>query len=235
MIFLQLFEADTCTYTYLLGCERTREAVLIDPVFGEVDHYLALLQRLDLRLVYTLETHVHADHITASGKLRRLLGSRSVLHAAGGAECADVLANDGDVLQVGDLAIEVLYTPGHTNGCTSYRVGDKVFTGDTLLIGGCGRTDFQQGDPGKLYDSIHGKLFSLPPETLVYPGHDYRGNTVSSIGKEMAENARLGGGRSREAFIQLMNNLKMDYPRHIDRALPANQACGDLAGAGGAV
>lgn len=235
MIFQQLFEADTCTYTYLLGCERTREAVLIDPVFGEVDHYLALLQRMDLRLVYTLETHVHADHITASGKLRRLLGSRSVLHAAGGAECADVLANDGDVLQVGDLAIEVLYTPGHTNGCTSYRVGDKVFTGDTLLIGGCGRTDFQQGDPGKLYDSIHGKLFSLPPETLVYPGHDYRGNTVSSIGQEMAENARLGGGRSREAFIQLMNNLKMDYPRHIDRALPANQACGDLAGAGGAV
>lgn len=234
MIFQQLFETDTSTYTYLIGCERTREAALIDPVIGEVDHYLALLQRLDLRLLYTLETHVHADHITASGKLRQLLGSRSVLHEAGGAKCADVLAKDGDVLRVGDLSIEVLYTPGHTNGCTSYRVDDKVFTGDALLIGGCGRTDFQQGDPGKLYDSIHGKLFSLPPETLVYPGHDYRGNQVSSIGREMAENPRLGGGRSREAFIQLMNNLKMDYPRHIDRALPANQACGNLAGAGGA-
>lgn len=231
MIFQQLFETDTSTYTYLLGCERTRAAVLIDPVIGELDHYLALLQELDLRLVYTLETHVHADHITASGRLRQLLGSRSVVHAAGGARCADVLVNDGDVLTVGDLRIEALYTPGHTDGCTSYRVGDKVFTGDSLLIGGCGRTDFQHGDPGKLYDSIHGKLFTLPPETLVYPGHDYRGNTVSSIGREMAENSRLGGGKSREEFIQLMNDLKLDYPRHIDRALPANQACGDSVAA----
>ncbi|BBL71201.1 MBL fold metallo-hydrolase [Methylogaea oryzae] len=228
MIFRQLFEADTSTYTYLIACERTREAALIDPVLSEMDQYLAVLKELDLKLAYTLETHVHADHITASGKLREVLGSRSVVHRDGGAQCADILVDDGDTLSVGDLQIEVRHTPGHTNGCVSYVMADRVFTGDALLIGGCGRTDFQQGDPGKLYDNIHGKLFSLPPETLVYPGHDYQGNTVSTIGREMAENPRLGGGKQRDEFIQLMTNLNMAYPRHIDRALPANQACGNV-------
>jgi glyoxylase-like metal-dependent hydrolase (beta-lactamase superfamily II) len=226
MIFRQLFEPETFTYTYLLGCERTRRAVLIDPVASEVDSYFGLFRQLDLKLIYTLETHVHADHITGSGLLRDRLGSKSVVHRDAGAMCADLLITDGVLLQVGDIEIEVRHTPGHTNGCVSYVVGDRVFTGDALFIGGCGRTDFQQGDAGRLYDSIHGKLFTLPPDTLVYPGHDYHGNTVSTIGREMAENPRLGGGRTREEFIEIMGKLNLPYPKFIDQALPANQACG---------
>ncbi|CAL1240172.1 MBL fold metallo-hydrolase [Candidatus Methylocalor cossyra] len=226
MIFRQLFEPDTSTYTYLLGCERTRRAVLIDPVASEVETYLALLQQLGLTLRYTLETHVHADHITGSGLLRERVGSKSVVHRDAGAVCADLLVTDGVLLQVGDLEWEVRHTPGHTDGCVSYVMADRVFTGDALLIGGCGRTDFQQGDAGRLYDSIHQKLFTLPPDTLVYPGHDYAGNTVSTIKQEMAKNARLGGGRSREEFIALMQGLNLPYPKYIDRALPANRACG---------
>lgn len=227
MIFRQLFETDTSTYTYLIACEHSRQAALIDPVISEIDQYLAVLSEFDLHLSYTLETHVHADHITAGGKLRELLGSQSVVHRDGGAQCADVSVDDGDTLSVGDLKIEVRHTPGHTSGCVSYVMEDRVFTGDALLIGGCGRTDFQQGDPGRLYDSIHGKLFALPPATLVYPGHDYQGNAESTIGREMSENPRLGSGKQRDEFIQLMNQLDMAYPRHIDRALPANQACGN--------
>ena len=226
MIFRQLFESDTCTYSYLIGCEASREAALVDPVASELETYLALLKELGLTLRYTLETHVHADHITASGLLRERLGSRSVVHRLGGAECADVLVDDGDRIRVGGLDLEVRHTPGHTQGCVSYVMADRVFTGDSLLIGGCGRTDFQQGDAGRLYDSIHSKLFSLPPETLVYPGHDYRGQTVSSIGAEISDNARLGGGKSRDEFIAIMNDLKLDHPKYIHVALPANQACG---------
>lgn len=226
MIFRQLFETETSTYTYLLGCERTRRAVLIDPVASEVDHYIDLLQSLDLQLVYTMETHVHADHVTGSGLLRQRLGSKSVVHRDAGAQCADLLVTDGVSLQVGDLEFQVRHTPGHTSGCVSYVMADRVFTGDALLIGGCGRTDFQQGDAGQLYDSITGKLFTLPPDTLVYPGHDYQGNTVSTIKQETAKNARLGGGKSRDEFIAIMQALKLAYPKFIDRALPANQACG---------
>jgi glyoxylase-like metal-dependent hydrolase (beta-lactamase superfamily II) len=226
MIFKQLFEPDTSTYSYLLGCERTRRAVLIDPVATEVDNYMGLLKKLDLKLFYTMETHVHADHITGSGLLRERLGSKSVVHRDAGAMCADLLVTDGVLLQVGDIEIEVRHTPGHTNGCVSYVVGDRVFTGDALFIGGCGRTDFQQGDAGRLYDSITGKLFTLPPDTLVYPGHDYNGNTVSTIKQEMAKNPRLGGGKTREEFIDIMNKLDLPYPKYINQALPANQACG---------
>jgi len=226
MIFRQLFEGVTSTYTYLLGCSRTHRALLIDPVAEEVDRYIALLDTLELRLVYTLETHVHADHITGSGRLRERLGSRSVVHRDAGAMCADVLVTDGVPLQLGDVEIDVLHTPGHTNGCVSYFAGDRVFTGDALLINGCGRTDFQQGNPGTLYDSIHQKLFTLPPDTLVYPGHDYHGRTVSTVKEEMEGNARLGAGRRRADFIELMHSLKLDYPRFIEQALPANQACG---------
>lgn len=226
MIFRQFFEPETSTYSYLLGCERSRRACLIDPVASELPVYVQTLQTLALKLVYTLETHVHADHITGSGLLRDQLGSKSVVHRDGGALCADLLVSDGVVLQVGDLEIEVRHTPGHTGGCVSYVVGDRVFTGDALLIGGSGRTDFQQGDAGQLYDSITGKLFSLPADTLVYPGHDYNGNTVSTIKQEMARNPRVGGGRSREEFIAIMRDLKLAYPRFIEQALPANQACG---------
>ncbi len=226
MIFRQLFEQDTSTYTYLLGCEQTRRALLIDPVAGNVEHYRALIEQLGLTLVYTLETHVHADHISGSGLLRELMNSKSVVHRDSGALCADLLVTDGVSLQVGSLEIRVLHTPGHTGGCVSYLMPDRVFTGDSLLIGGCGRTDFQQGDPGRLFDSIHQKLFTLPPDTLVYPGHDYQGNTVSTIHQERHKNPRIGGGTSREQFIAIMNGLNLPYPRHIDAAVPANMACG---------
>ncbi|MGR8929331.1 MAG: MBL fold metallo-hydrolase [Gammaproteobacteria bacterium] len=226
MIFRQLFEVETSTYTYLLGCERTRRAVLIDPVASEVDTYSALLQALDLKLIFTLETHVHADHITGSGLLRETLGSKSVVHRDAGAMCADLLVTDGVTLQVGDLELEVRHTPGHTSGCVSYVMADRVFTGDALLIGGSGRTDFQQGNAAQLYDSITEKLFALPPDTLVYPGHDYQGNTVSTIKQEMSKNARLGNGKSRDEFIAIMQDLKLAYPKFIDQALPANQSCG---------
>ncbi|RJQ49260.1 MAG: MBL fold metallo-hydrolase [Gammaproteobacteria bacterium] len=226
MIFRQLFEPVSSTYTYLLGCERTREAVLIDPVAEEADAYIQLLKDLQLKLVYTLETHVHADHVTGAAALRDKLGSKSVVHRDAGARCADVPVSDGDTLQAGDIRIEVRHTPGHTNADVSYVVDDRVFTGDALLIGGCGRTDFQHGDAGRLYDSVHKKLFTLPPDTLVYPAHDYNGNTVSTIKQEMAKNARLGGGKTRVEFIQIMRDLKLPYPKQIDRALPANLACG---------
>lgn len=226
MIFRQLFEPDTFTYTYLLGCERTNRAVLVDPVASEVEGYIRLLNQLGCKLVYTLETHVHADHITGSGLLREKLGSKSVVHRDAGAMCADLLVTDGVLLQVGELEIEVRSTPGHTTGCVSYVIGDRVFTGDSLLIEGCGRTDFQQGDAGILFDSIHTKLFTLPPDTLVYPGHDYNGNTVSTIRQEMAKNPRIGNGKSRDEFIDIMKNLKLAYPKYIGQALPANQSCG---------
>jgi len=226
VIFRQLFEPVTSTYTYLLGCTRTREAALIDPVVGEIEAYAALLAELDLKLVTVLDTHVHADHVTAADALRQRFGSATLLGSGSGVACADRLLEDGAIVEIGDLRLQVRATPGHTDGCTSYVMGDRVFTGDALLIGGCGRTDFQQGDAGRLYDSIHGKVFSLPPDTLVYPGHDYQGNTVSTVGQELAGNARLGGGRTREDFVRLMSELKLAYPRFIDQALPANLACG---------
>jgi len=226
MLFRQLFEPDTCTYSYLIGCEQTQRAVLIDPVASEVDSYVALLNELRFTLIYTMETHVHADHITGAGLLRDRLGSKGVVHRDAGAMCADLLVTDGVPLQVGGIEILVLHTPGHTSGCISYVVGDRVFSGDALFINGCGRTDFQHGDAGMLYDSITQKLFTLPPDTLVYPGHDYNGKTVSTIKQEIATNARLGGDKTRDEFIEIMANLNLPYPKYIDEALPANQACG---------
>jgi len=229
MIFEQFFEPDSSTFTYLLGCKHTRQAVLIDTVECDVEKYVAALHQHGLTLVYTLETHVHADHVTAADTLRKRLGSKSVVHRDAGAMCGDLLVTDGIHVQVGSIDIEVRYTPGHTNGCVSYYVGDRIFTGDALLIGGCGRTDFQQGNAGQLYDSIHKQIFSLPDETLIYPGHDYNGNTVSTVGQEKRENKRLGGKKSRQEFVEIMANLKLAYPKQIDVALPANQACGNIA------
>lgn len=229
MIFEQFFEPDSSTFTYLLGCEHTRQTVLIDTVECDVEKYVAALHQHGLTLVYTLETHVHADHVTAADTLRKRLGSKSVVHRDAGAMCGDLLVTDGIHVQVGSIDIEVRYTPGHTNGCVSYYVGDRIFTGDALLIGGCGRTDFQQGNAGQLYDSIHKQIFSLPDETLIYPGHDYNGNTVSTVGQEKRENKRLGGQKSRQEFVEIMANLKLAYPKQIDVALPANQACGNIA------
>ena len=226
MIFKQFFEPDTSTFTYLLACEKTKQAVLIDTVESEVPKYLNELEAQDLKLVYTLETHVHADHVTGADALRQKLGSKSVVHRDAGAMCGDLLVTDGVHIIVGTIDLEVRYTPGHTNGCISYFAGDRIFTGDSLLIGGCGRTDFQSGDSGQLYDSIHHQIFSLPDEVIVYPGHDYNGNTQSTVGEERKNNKRLGGGKSREDFIKIMSELKLAYPKYIDVALPANQACG---------
>jgi sulfur dioxygenase len=229
MIFKQLFDPDTCTYTYLIGCELSQKAILIDTVATQVDSYLALLEQLKLTLIYTLETHVHADHITGASVLREKIGSKSVVHRDAGAMCADLMVTDGVSLQIGHIEIKVLHTPGHTGGCVCYLLADRVFTGDSLLINGCGRTDFQQGDAATLYRSITQKLFTLPPDTLVYSGHDYHGFTVSSIKQEIALNARLGAGKTEAEFVTLMVQLNLPYPKHIDAALPANQACGKSA------
>ncbi len=227
MIFRQLFDQDTGTYTYLIADEKTKEAALIDSVRERIDRDVKVLEGLGLKLKYAIETHVHADHVTGAGSMRQLLGDvKVVVNAASEVKCADVLINDGDVLKVGDIEIKALYTPGHTNTCTSYQVGDMLFTGDTLLIGACGRTDFQSGDPAQLYDSIHSKLFSQPDSTKVYPGHDYIGLTMSTIGEEKANNPRLGNNKSKEEFVAIMNGLNLDMPKRIKESVPGNMKCG---------
>jgi glyoxylase-like metal-dependent hydrolase (beta-lactamase superfamily II) len=222
----QLFDNDTSTYTYLLWDEDTREAAIVDSVKEQVDRDTALIGELGLKLKYILETHIHADHITGSGQLRERFGAPAAVHENSGSACANRLLKDGDTLELGKETIQVLHTPGHTNTCVTFQVDGAVFTGDALLIRGCGRTDFQSGDPDALYSSITGKLFSLPGETLVYPGHDYNGFSVSTIAEEKAFNPRLGNGRSRESFVELMNNLELDPPRRIDEAVPGNLHCG---------
>lgn len=226
MIFRQLFEPISSTYAYLVGCAETGEAALIDPVLEDTERYVALLAELGLTLRYTLETHVHADHVSAGDTLRRRLGSHVAVKADVGVQGADLLLSHGDTVAVGTLRLVVRATPGHTDSCVAYVMGDRVFTGDTLLLGGCGRTDFQQGDSRRLYASVHEQLFTLPPDTLVYPAHDYKGRTVSTIREEMATNARLGGGKTVEEFVEIMANLKLAYPKQIDRAVPANLRCG---------
>jgi sulfur dioxygenase len=226
MIFRQLFDPDSCTYTYLLGSTGMKEAVLIDPVDGHLEDYLDLLRRLGLRLKYSIETHVHADHITASGRLRQQTGAETAVSRLCGAMGADHQLTDGRVLGfAGGEQINVLATPGHTPGSSSFLWRDRLFTGDTLLINGCGRTDFQGGDPGALYDSITERLFALPADTLVYPGHDYHGRRVSCIGQERAINPRLAG-KTREQFIEIMHRLDLPKPRRIDEAVPRNRLCG---------
>lgn len=227
MLFRQLFDQETWTYTYLIADETTREAALVDPVFEQVERDLQLVKELGLKLVLVLETHIHADHVTGAGRLRELTGAR-VAASAAGAPCVDRPVKDGEELELGGLRIQVLATPGHTDDSVSFRVGAKLFTGDALLIRACGRTDFQNGDAGQLYDAITRKLFTLPDETEVYPGHDYVGQTMSTIGEEKRHNPRLAG-RSREWFIEFMNNRKLAPPKKLDVAVPANRACGKPA------
>lgn len=222
-MFRQLFEPNSSTYTYLIT--DGDQALLIDPVITEIDIYLALLAEHQLELAWTLETHVHADHITAGGELRQRIGSRSAVGALCGASAADRQLKDGDTVQLGNEQLQVIATPGHTPGSLSFLWKDRVFTGDSLLINGCGRTDFQGGDAGVLYDSISQRLFTLPDETLVYPGHDYQGRRVSCIGQEKTINPRLAG-KSRDAFIEIMASLDLPKPRLIDIAVPANRRCG---------
>ncbi len=222
----QLMDRDTCTYTYLLVDRETRHAVIIDPVAEQLQRDLTVIQQLGVELMYILETHVHADHITSAGMLRQQTGAKIVYGATAGVESIDVVMSDGDVLKFGQFEITALTTPGHTNGCMSYYVDGMVFTGDALLIRGCGRTDFQQGDAATLYDSVGNKLFTLPDETIVYPAHDYNGRMSSSIGEEKQWNPRLGGGKTKDAFVDIMHHLNLDLPKKINEAVPANMECG---------
>ena len=224
MIFRQLFDADTSTYTYLLADEDTHEAVLIDAVDTQVERDLRLIDELGLWLTHALETHVHADHITASGQLRERTGCDIGVSAHGHVDCADLQLQEGDVIRFGNHELRVIETPGHTDSCLTYHCEGMLFTGDSLMIRLCGRTDFQQGDAGRLYDSVTGKLFTLPDDTLVYPGHDYRGHTRSTIGEEKQFNSRLT--QPRDAFIRTMADLNLPMPKRIDEAVPANQKCG---------
>lgn len=226
MLFKQLFDPETWTYSYLIADLATKEAVLIDPVNTHLDDYIKLLQTHHLQLQYALETHVHADHITASGLLRQRLGAKTGVSSLCGATVADIQIEDGDIFRFADNeTIRVIATPGHTPGSISFLWRDRLFTGDSLLIGGCGRTDFQGGDAGALYDAITQRLFTLPDETLVYPGHDYQQRWVSCIMQERTTNPRLAG-KSRDEFIDIMAKLNLPKPRLIDEAVPANRYCG---------
>jgi len=225
MLFRQLFERESNTYTYLLADRVGGEALLIDPVKEDVGKYLQLLRELQLRLVFAVDTHVHADHVTGLGDLRAATGCATLMGAQSKAECVSRKLSDGDELSVGGLVVRALYTPGHTDDSYSFVMNDRVFTGDTLLIRGTGRTDFQSGDAGAEYDSLFGRLLTLPEQTLVYPGHDYKGFTVSTIGEERAHNPRLQV-RSKQRYVQLMQGLKLPSPKQMDVAVPANLGCG---------
>ena len=226
MVFRQLFDPLSSTYTYLLGDENTGQAVLIDPVIATMGRDLAEVQRLGLKLVYTVDTHIHADHITAALEMKRTVGSRIAAPAHDRLPCADVGLEEGKPFQVGGITLQPLHTPGHTDGHFAYLMNDRVFTGDALLIDGCGRTDFQSGDADALFKSVREKLFVLPGETLVYPAHDYQQRFVSSIAQEKKRNPRLGEDKTLEEFKVIMANLNLPYPKFIDYAVPGNRACG---------
>jgi len=226
-LFRQLFDRESCTYTYILGDPESREAILIDPVFELAHRDASLVKDLGLTLKHVMNTHVHADHITGSGKLKTMMGKSltSIISEASGAD-ADDHVMDGQKIKFGKYALEVRATPGHTNGCICYvfHDGRMAFTGDTLLIRGCGRTDFQEGCSETLYKSVHTQLFTLPEDYLVYPAHDYKGNTCSSIGEEKEYNPRLT--KTLDEFKQIMSNLNLPYPKMLDKAVPANKVCG---------
>ncbi len=226
IIFQQLFEAQSSTYTYIIADQVSKEAAIIDPVLETVDRDLSLIEDLGLRLMYTLETHIHADHITGGGEIRKRLGTQIGISHRAGANCADIQLEDGQTLNLGDKKILVLETPGHTNTCLSFYFEGRVFTGDALLIRGTGRTDFQEGSAEKLYKSVTQKLFQLAEETLIYPGHDYRGFTSSTVALEKKLNPRLGGDRSLSEFVTIMADLNLPQPKKIDQAVKANLQCG---------
>jgi sulfur dioxygenase len=236
LVFRQLFDQTSSTYTYLLADRRSGDAVLIDPVFEQARRDAALIGELGLTLRWTVETHTHADHVTGAWLLARRLGSRIAVPAAGGASGADRTLSHGERIAFGARQLGVRATPGHTDGCLSYVLDDETmaFTGDALLIRGCGRTDFQQGDPHRLYRSVRTELFSLPQDCLLYPAHDYRGLTVTSVREERAFNPRLGGEIGEDDFVGFMANLNLPHPKQIDVAVPANLRCGRVDDPGGA-
>jgi sulfur dioxygenase len=228
VIFRQLFDQQSSTYTYLLADETSRAALLIDPVYEQARRDAALVEELGLKLAWTLETHVHADHITGAWLLKERLGSRIAVSASGGAQGADRLLKDLDTIAFGKRSLEARETPGHTGGCLTYVLDDRMaaFTGDALLIRGCGRTDFQDGDARALFRSVRGRIFSLPDGCLVYPGHDYRGLAATSVGEEKLYNPRLGESIGEQDFIGYMQNLGLAHPKAMEQAVPANLKCG---------
>jgi len=221
MIFRQLFEPVSCTYSYVLASRHGGEALIIDPVLEKVDRYLQLMRELDLNLVKAVDTHLHADHITGLGALRDRTHCITVMGEQSKVDVVSMRIADGDRLEIEGISLDVIYTPGHTDDSYSFLLGDRVFTGDTLLIRGTGRTDFQHGNARAQYDSIFGRLLKLPDETLVYPAHDYKGDTVSTIAEERAFNPRLQV-KSPEEYVELMNNLNLANPKMMDVAVPAN-------------
>jgi glyoxylase-like metal-dependent hydrolase (beta-lactamase superfamily II)/rhodanese-related sulfurtransferase len=228
LIFRQLFDPASSTYSYLLGDSAAGEAILIDPVFEQAARDAALIRELGLKLVATLDTHVHADHVSGAWLHKRRLASKIALSAASRAEGADLRLANGDRVAFGGRYVTALATPGHTNGCMSFVLDDesRAFTGDALLIRGCGRTDFQQGSAHQLYVSIKSRIFTLPDACLLWPGHDYRGLTVTSVAEEKAHNPRMGGDISEADFAGYMNHLGLAHPKQIDVAVPANLVCG---------
>lgn len=230
MIFRQLFERESSTYTYLIACAETRVAVLIDTVKSEIPTYLQLLRELDLTLIYALDTHTHADHITGAGELRTATGCKTLLGEEAHSPCVSIGLKDGDLIPVGTLLLKAIYTPGHTDDSYSYLLEHKdqlyLFTGDTLLIRSTGRTDFQNGSAEAQYLSLFNKLLILPDHTWVYPAHDYKGWQVSTIGEEKQHNPRLQL-HTIQAYIEFMHNLKLPNPSLMDVAVPANRACGN--------
>lgn len=227
MIFRQLFDSESSTYTYLLASRRGGEALIIDPVLEKVDRYLQLLEELDLKLIKAVDTHVHADHITGLGALRDQTRCITVMGEQRGVDVVSMRVNEGDKIDIEGLALDVIYTPGHTDDSYSFMMDDRVFTGDTLLIRGTGRTDFQNGDPAAQYDSIFNKLLRLPDDTLVYPAHDYKGDTVSTVAEERASNPRLQVSSEAE-YVEIMNGLNLANPKMMDVAVPANLKIGLL-------
>jgi glyoxylase-like metal-dependent hydrolase (beta-lactamase superfamily II)/rhodanese-related sulfurtransferase len=225
MIFRQLFDSNSSTYTYLLASREGGEALIIDPVLEKVDRYIQLLNELDLRLVKAIDTHLHADHITGLVALRERTRCITVMGEQTKADVVSIRVADGDKVEIEGLTLEALYTPGHTDDSYSYILPDRVFTGDTLLIRGTGRTDFQNGDPRAQYESLFGRLLKLPDQTLVYPAHDYKGDTVSTIGEERAFNPRLQV-KSIDEYVRLMDNLNLPDPKMMDVAIPANMRIG---------
>ena len=225
MIFRQIFDSESSTYTYLLASRRGGEALIIDPVLDKVDRYIQLLQELDLKLVKAVDTHLHADHITGLGALRDRTRCITVMGERSRVDVVSMRVTEGDPIEIEGLTLNVLYTPGHTDDSYSFLLADRVFTGDTLLIRGTGRTDFQNGDAGAQYDSIFGKLLKLPDETLVFPAHDYKGDTVSTIAEERAFNPRLRVG-SKQEYVELMSKLNLPNPKLMDVAVPANMRVG---------
>ena len=228
MIFRQLFDPQSSTYTYLLADSATREALLVDPVFEHARRDAALVEELGVKLLWTLETHIHADHVTGASLLKRRFGSLIAVSKDSGAQGADRLLADGDQVAFGRRALEVRATPGHTGGCLSYVLDDQsmAFTGDALLIRGCGRTDFQEGDAHRLFRSVRDRIFSLRDTCLIYPAHDYRGLTSSSVAEERMYNPRLAESIGEGDFVGYMTNLGLAHPKLMAQAVPANLRCG---------